>query len=148
MYELGTKYYFEKVPSGNYIAAAFSTIINTRVRDLTDEFIPVNINSKSYLVNYSSKEIKLMLGKASDASEKFYTDFAFGGGLRFLKYDDVKFTTQDGPALEINRSHAMRGWRFQTKFPNEIVHFLPIEMQHTNLKTATFTYHVLCPVLN
>ena len=31
MYELGTKYYFEKVPSGNYIAAAFSTIINTRL---------------------------------------------------------------------------------------------------------------------
>ena len=43
-----------------------------------------------------------MLGKASDASEKFYTDFAFGGGLRFLKYDDVKFTTQ-GDALEINK---------------------------------------------
>lgn len=102
MYELGTKYYFEKVPSGNYIAAAFSTIINTRVRDLTDEFIPVNIDSESYSVHYASKEIKLMLGKASDASEKFYTDFAFGGGLRFLKYDDVKFTTQ-GDALEINK---------------------------------------------
>ena len=41
------------------------------------------------------------------------------------------------------RFHLRRMLRFQTKFPNETVYFLPNEMHYSKLKTAAFAYHVL-----
>lgn len=93
LYEGGIKYYFEKSPEDYYISLAYTMVHNTRVRKLMDEFTALNISSKSYDVKYKSKEVKFMFGYVTSASQRFYSDVAFGAGFRFLKYDDVSFTT-------------------------------------------------------
>jgi len=100
MYELGVKYYFEKLNEGYFISGSFFNVVNTRVRELSTDFLYANLNGKSYLVDYKSREIKLMYGKSNEADSKFYTDIAFGAGMRFLKYDKMEFTTLNEPTNE------------------------------------------------
>lgn len=100
LYEGGMKYYFEKAPEDYYISLAYTMVKNTRVRDLRDEFTPMNLSSNSYDVKYKSKEVKFMFGYVASSSQRFYSDVSFGAGFRFLKFDDVKFTTIEASSEE------------------------------------------------
>jgi hypothetical protein len=93
MYEFGLKYYFEKLNEGNFVSCSFFNVVNTRVRKLSDDFIFANINGNNYPVNYLSREVKVMFGRSNEATNRFYHDFSFGAGFRFLKYDKVEFNT-------------------------------------------------------
>jgi len=100
MYEVGAKYYLQKSDNGKYFSLSYANIVNTRVRKFSPNIIIDNVSNNYYLVDYLSREIKVMYGTSSDAEERFYSDWAIGSGLRFLKYDNAKFTTIEQPSSD------------------------------------------------
>ena len=82
MFELGSKYYL-----------TYAHIVNTRVRKFDDQIVVPSSAQNFYLVDYLSKEIKIMYGSSTETDSRFYSDWAIGSGIRFLKFDDVQFQT-------------------------------------------------------
>jgi hypothetical protein len=93
MFELGSKYYLKNATNGNYFSLSYAHIVNTRVRNFDDYIIVPFSTERFYLVDYLSKEIKIMYGSSTETDSKFYSDWAVGSGIRFLKYDHVEFQT-------------------------------------------------------
>ncbi len=93
MFEVGSKYYLKNATNGNYFSLSYAHIVNTRVRNFDDYIIVPFSTERFYLVDYLSKEIKIMYGKSTGTDSKFYSDWAVGSGVRFLKFDHVQFET-------------------------------------------------------
>jgi hypothetical protein len=89
MFELGTKYYFDKDIGGGYLGLCYANYKN-EVDIKVKDYYKVNVlDPRYYILNYASNEFKLLYGAANDISTRFYSDFHIGVGLRFINYQEL-----------------------------------------------------------
>jgi hypothetical protein len=89
MFELGSKYYFDKDIGGGYLGLCYANYKN-EVDIKVKDYYKVNVlDPRYYILNYASNEFKLLYGAANDISTRFYSDFHIGVGLRFINYQEL-----------------------------------------------------------
>lgn len=99
MFELGVKYLVDEELGGNYFGFCFSNYTNKITQQVKDEYeVPV-FKSSSYELDYDSKEFKFTYGITNDVSERFYSDFNFGAGFRFIAYDQLQILENYVPSV-------------------------------------------------
>jgi len=92
IFDVGAKYYFEKQTGGFFIGTGFTSINNTIYTgyDFAYEY-KGSISNSTIKLNYTSNEIKFILGHVNSQNDKFYNEFSFGPQFRFLEYNQVQY---------------------------------------------------------
>ena len=93
MFDLGAKYIFDQELGGNYFGLCFSSYTNSITQEVQDDYYKVvPFDTRTYRLDYSSKEFKIIYGAMNDIGERFYNDFFIGGGLRQIEYQQLNVT--------------------------------------------------------
>jgi hypothetical protein len=125
--DFGLKYYFEKQTGGFFIGSGLTSITNTIYTgyDFAYEYKGIQTNSTLKL-NYTSNEIKLILGHVNSQEDRFYSEFALGPQLRFMGYDQVQYergSTINGIQYTVTKDYIEEikigiflGWKIGLRF--------------------------------
>lgn len=125
--DVGAKYYFEKQTGGFFIGTGYTSINNTIYTgyDFAFEYKGSQTNS-SLKLNYSSNEIKFILGHVNSQESRFYNEFAFGPQIRILGYDKVQYergSTLNGIRYTVTKNYTEElkfglffGWKIGFRF--------------------------------
>ncbi len=90
--EAGTKYIFDQELGGNYFGLCFSSYTNSITQQVQDYYEVSAFDARTYRLDYSSNEFKIIYGAMNDIGERFYNDIFIGGGLRLIEYQQLNVT--------------------------------------------------------
>jgi len=91
IYDFGAKYNFDKYLGGLFIGAGFTSITNTVFAGQNEifNFGSSSVSSTNLRLNYTSNELRVMIGTVNDPESRFYNEFSIGPKIRFLYYDKI-----------------------------------------------------------